>query len=898
VSLSLAPTEAQIAARLDALLERNTEARVLGMRSPLRRSWPEHLERRGRRFRLAWCDSELLIREQLDAVDEDGRDGIVVLTPLDTADLGADVLGRFPWARLDETDRWTALRSAVRARDIDPRLRSHGWLADLLLNVAPPAGYPPVAGGILDLDTAWRIVQERLLGLPEGRSDASALLWWSLDDANFDRLATLPDEAREQVAARLAAVGGPATAMVMAAATAGHGADALVLGLVCGVIFAEGEPPDDLREAAVRLEPFFGGRRVETEAAKALGEAAREVLLRLEPGAATARTVQGRAASLLAEIRAERHAAASPALIIGLEARMRTAAAALQAAVGSGGLDQAKRAGDLVRRVVEHDRAPDQPSRIERLEMAARLCRWLTLRSRPSSSLGEAVSAYAEEGGFVDRARHALRPGDELPDVAAAYGVIREAAEARRDAQNRSFAELMREWTAAGSPGGDPLPIERVLDAIVAPLARAVPVLLLVLDGLSFAVYREVVETLARQGWVTLARRDEPLPNAAAAVLPTVTEVSRASLLSGRLVRGDQAAERTGFAGHPALLAVSRAGKPPRLFHKAELGAGPELSVEVGDAVADPSRRVVAVVHNAVDAQLAGSDQLDLAWSSESLRQVAALLRIARDAGRVVVVTGDHGHVLDASTVQRPGSPGDRWRTAGEAPGEGEIALAGGRVFAPDGGHLVVAAWSERLRYASRRLGYHGGVSPQEVLAPVAVLAASEAPTGWVAAPPAEPAWWYDADGTPPLRLPAMPPLYAAAPIPRRGADLREPDLFAAPQPPIGVAAVQSYAAPGWIEGLLASPVYDAQYRLAGRSAPPAGQLRALLSALMVRGGRLSRTALAQALSTPLFRIGGLVNAARRVLNVDQAQILVIDGDDVVLDAALLRAQFALDHSP
>jgi hypothetical protein len=154
VSVSLAPTEAQIAARLDALLEGSPEARVLGMRSPLRRSWSEHLERRGRRFRLAWCDSELFIREQLDAVDEDGTDGIVVLTPLDTADLGADVLGRFPRARLDETDRWTALRSAFRARDIDPRLRGHGWLADLLLNAAPPAGYPPVASGILDLDTA------------------------------------------------------------------------------------------------------------------------------------------------------------------------------------------------------------------------------------------------------------------------------------------------------------------------------------------------------------------------------------------------------------------------------------------------------------------------------------------------------------------------------------------------------------------------------------------------------------------------------------------------------------------------------------------------------------------------------------------------------------------------
>jgi hypothetical protein len=127
---------------------------------------------------------------------------------------------------------------------------------------------------------------------------------------------------------------------------------------------------------------------------------------------------------------------------------------------------------------------------------------------------------------------------------------------------------------------------------------------------------------------------------------------------------------------------------------------------------------------------------------------------------------------------------------------------------------------------------------------------------------------------------------------------MRQPDLFAAPQPPTGITVVQGDAAPAWIEALLGSPIYDAQRRLAGRSALPSGQLCALLSALMLRSGRLSRTALAQALSTPLFRIGGLVNAARRVLNVDQAQILAIDSDDVVLDETLLRAQFALDRSP
>jgi hypothetical protein len=70
MSLLLAPTEAQIEAQIDTLLDRRPDARILGIRSPMRRSWPELLERRGRRFRVSWCDSELEIREQLDAIEE------------------------------------------------------------------------------------------------------------------------------------------------------------------------------------------------------------------------------------------------------------------------------------------------------------------------------------------------------------------------------------------------------------------------------------------------------------------------------------------------------------------------------------------------------------------------------------------------------------------------------------------------------------------------------------------------------------------------------------------------------------------------------------------------------------------------------------------------------------
>src|SRR4029077_17014132 len=114
------------------------------------------VERGGRRFRIAWCPSELEVRERVDAADGDDNDGVVVVTPLDAATLADDVVARFPRARLEQSDRWSALRGAFRARDVDPRLRLHLWLADLLLDRPPIGGYPPVAGGVLDLESAWQ----------------------------------------------------------------------------------------------------------------------------------------------------------------------------------------------------------------------------------------------------------------------------------------------------------------------------------------------------------------------------------------------------------------------------------------------------------------------------------------------------------------------------------------------------------------------------------------------------------------------------------------------------------------------------------------------------------------------------------------------------------------------
>ena len=146
----------------------------------------------------------------------------------------------------------------------------------------------------------------------------------------------------------------------------------------------------------------------------------------------------------------------------------------------------------------------------------------------------------------------------------------------------------------------------------------------------------------------------------------------------------------------------------------------------------------------------------------------------------------------------------------------------------------------------------------------------------WQPALPAQPEWW---------DLPNFAPSQATggglAPTARPGA--RRPatpspaqnQLFDGPDTaPIPVLQAQ---ADDWISTLLQSPLYASQRLLAARVAPPDEQIRKLLAALAERGGKLSRAALAQRLSVPEIRLAGMLSAARRVLNVDQAAVL-LDG--------------------
>ena len=173
------------------------------------------------------------------------------------------------------------------------------------------------------------------------------------------------------------------------------------------------------------------------------------------------------------------------------------------------------------------------------------------------------------------------------------------------------------------------------------------------------------------------------------------------------------------------------------------------LAGEIREEIASPDRRIVGVVINAIDDQLLKGEQLDTRWSRDTIPVLPALLHEAKLSRRLVVITSDHGHVLDSNSVCRPSEGGERWRNAVDAPREGELRLSGPRVVIAES-KAVIVPWSESIRYGIKKNGYHGGVAPQEMVTPIAVLSPSDAfPEGWVDVPVDVPLWWEEPAGAP-----------------------------------------------------------------------------------------------------------------------------------------------------
>jgi hypothetical protein len=845
--------------------------------------------------RVVPCPTPLAARAALH--DRSDAESLVLLTELTDTELGDGVLAHVSRCTVRSVDTWDLVRQMFGVETLDPTLadRRRGggaWLAATLTDLAPPDGWPPPAGAVLTRDHALSCLTGEVLGLDRDRLDSAGLLEWSTEAPAVLRFTRQPAAVVDGIAAYLVEIVGPAGAPIMAAVRAGHGADAIPLGLVVSALWSAPARPvsTELAVARTRLEPSFGGVALTDRQAAALATAAEAWVDRAldSEHSGDVQRMLLRADVLAASIGAAALLGTSDLLPAGLNRRLRDFAAAVRPAreVTADSVATAQRAAAAVER---HRFATS--TQAETARMAVRLLRWLSLPdSPPPATLLDALHRQVRQDAWVDRARLDIFAGVTDPELADTYAALYRAVDERRRIHDEQFATLLAAATAANAEPGSLLRVEDVLERVVRPiLANGRRVLVVVLDGMSTAAATELAESILRSGpWLELTPDGGPRTGVLAA-LPTVTEVSRCSLLSGHIAVGQQKAE---------LEALSARFPGSLLLHKAKLraGAGSAFDPEVTVAVQDPFTSLVVAVVNTIDDSLDRGDPDTVVWTTESATSVRDLLALAQD--RVVVLVSDHGHVVDRGPqrVNRP-SPAheNRWRPADPPAGDGEILVRGDRVAL--GGGAVVLPWREDVQYGPRKAGYHGGASPAEAVIPLIVLSAGveDAVPGWAPAPVASPTWW---------RAPATGPTESEPPRPRVAPRRRPngPDPLAAALfdvEPLAVEVVaQASGRPALVDALLASEIYR-QRRGAGGRALPDDRVAAMLSVLLAGGGRATMETLAADAGVPAHRMTGTITALRRVLQVEGYPVVEVDpdGQTVKLDTGLLAQQFGLDRS-
>lgn len=880
----LAPTASQIRSRVQSVLKKYPAARFVGIRSPVPYTGERLVHYPAGTLRIEQCDCPLAIRVVL-ATDEPGV--TVIVTPLeDVTALGEDVGVRLAGRTLYGLDPWQLVREVYQVQSIDPRLRCHEWLPPVLLDRVNLTA--PLASDYLDAETVWPELLERLIGLSEPILDLSLVLHWSTTPENASRYVRLPEPQRIAVETWLGETLGAAVSAVLRCIRASGTADPVPVGLALEVIHHP-SVERSLDRAAGRLERLVGGPTPEETILKAWSGAAVEVSWRAEEDVRS--RVFHRAEEILREVQADSHAHLSSVLPAGFCQRLARFGGQLTRVLTASSPES--ELSEVYHAIAGHREATRDPRSVERVEMALRLTRWIDATTdRPSPrSLSEATDTYSADGSFVDWARTVLRASEPVRALAEGYANLLSAVEARREAQNRWFAEFLRDQLATGTRPTGLIPVERVLEEVVAPLAGECPVLLILLDGMSAAVSRSLLSEVACSGWVPIGPAGRPLSPGLATV-PSVTEASRTSLFCGRLATGGQADEAKGFAAHPALRRHCRANAPPVLFHKVDLqaAADPGLAPKVRDAIASPQKRVVGVVVNAVDDYLSKCEQLDLRWTPDEIKVLKSLLFEARSADRVVILVSDHGHLLDAETRCVAEGEGERWRQDTGPVAEGEIAVIGPRVLIAEG-HRLIAPWSERLRYSkTRKNGYHGGLTPQEMVIPISVLfrPGHGSIAGWTELPDPAPDWW------------DPPPSAGSAPSisERPTATIRTPrgrSLFE--HIPDEAATEPTAASARWVASVLASPLFTARRSSLGSEVEGGDSTVArILEALDRATVPVAAASLARHLRIPLNRFRETLGTVQRLLNVDGFAVFSWDepSDLVALDRALLLGQFDL----
>ena len=814
--------------------------------------------------------SQLAVLDILASLATDER--AVVLTDRPAEDLGDAVLSRAYKYGVELPDEWQAVpRLFPGAIEVGRDLRRLDWAATALLDYQPPGGWPRSVEPALTARHAIGSLLAHVLGLgADAQLDDVVLLTalgrrnvrgaWAAVDPQLRR--HLIDWAEDDL--------GDSAAVALQIAQRNEHVTPLAVGLALDVLWPEdGAPPSEAQVSArVRAEAFVDGKAVPVDSAKAIARLAKAAVLRLEVDNAPELGVAlQQAEALLGDLGWTEGADQSAVLHPGYLSRVR----ALALALTSGSSVE-----EALSRVLEHRDAKSSQAPT----MAVRLHRWLATAEEASTSFGSGLQRQMNDGAWVDAAVGAVWHGSADRVVTQAYQQLLDKVRVRR--KQRDHAAASRLDQVNGADDQSAVGVERLLTKIVDPWRRQGGALLVVLDGMSSAIATSLASEVARLGLVEWVPASTQARQSVVAALPSLTNISRASLFCGEVRSGIGEDEKRGLA--PAFPGT-------KLFHKNDLRSegGASLPDDVMAAIRDTAVPVVGVVINAIDDATHKNDMSAWDWDLRSLDPLRALLEAAISARRAVILTSDHGHIVERDTQALSVNGAEsRWRPASTgAAGDGEVLVSGPRVIAPGG--EAVLLWRDDAHYGPRRAGYHGGASLAELTIPVLVFQAAAVAggaAGWQQAAPQTPLWWND----PIVPSTGVPPQHTGQPKKKKepatsnqGEGLFEIDDV----PPSAIPA-------GLVEAVLTSTTYSEQKRMAGRRALDDRTAAAVLRALVDRGGRAHQDTVAAAAGIPTADVGQVFAAVRRLLNVDGYGVVELDTDGVTLrlDEQLMREQF------
>lgn len=881
-------------------------------------------------FRVVPVRSELELRERLPPLeDEEAR--VAFLVPW-TEDIPLDLAGRFALGgRVRRIGREARLRQLFGVAEIDDRaLRSP--LAEHLLSKASERRYA-VGDGRLTVDAMWDTWLAAEWKVPtSGGLALDTLLGFAAVDRRGPQVAekldpALSDAIEEHLRRRLGAAG----PIVWRAWLEARGSVVLEHALVFESLadHPHAAAPVWIR-ARVRHHLGVPRDAEALEVARALGREAAGALRYVEraSGAGEVRALARAADAHVDDEDVRALLRESTRLPLAWSARLDALGEALERGARTPDAERLTEAVRALRALESHVffKDSEQSARLLRAEMAVRLLAWLTVRSdrrvEPSPTpQGDAEALgrwYAEEGGYVDGARKLAR---DATDGALGRGVqaVVATADAARTELDRRFAKSLVAWVEAGQPRTQVLPIQDAVQRIACRFLDEEPnrkLLVLLLDGMAWAQAVQLLESLGGRSapWGPLAwhstkhgRVGEALHPVVFAALPTITEVSRTSFFAGKVPKSgsrlDTSKDPDVWAAHPGVKKYAIGTDVPRLLLRSEghtKGGG--ASNEALSLVADDTRRVVALVLNAIDDSLKASHALRASWTVDSIASLPELLDKAREHGRSVLLASDHGHVPAGrfEKVRAPhpgidGGGGARWRPLKkrDAPvADDEVAFFGPHVNVPKDHEGIALLADDASVYAGNtHAGEHGGATLAEVVAPCLLVGCEDgatfsSDTGLAVRAAFVPRWWHFD-----VREDVIEVAEAPAPEPkkkpREDRQLGLPVIAPKPKstpPPKKTEPESAFAK---------SPVLAA-------CLPNETERRLVIQAVecvLARGGAMSAAAFTAEMSILPYRVGGFVSKLQEALNLDGYEVVRFDpkGQQVFVDREKLTQLFMLE---